>query len=61
MKNHRALLLTLFATALALAPACRNTSEGVKEDSRQNKEKARQEQPPISGPLEPESLSTSTR
>ena len=41
MKNHRALLLTLFATALALAPACRNTAEGVKEDSRQNKEKAR--------------------
>lgn len=43
MRVHRALLGTLAATALALAPACRNTAEGVKEDSRQNAEKARQE------------------
>jgi osmotically-inducible protein OsmY len=43
MKGYRALLGTLAVTALALAPACRNTAEGVKEDSRQNAEKARQE------------------
>ena len=43
MKSHGALLRTLAVTALALAPACRNTAEGVKEDSRQNAEKARQE------------------
>jgi len=43
MKGHGALLGTLAVTALALAPACRNTAEGVKEDSRQNAEKARQE------------------
>jgi osmotically-inducible protein OsmY len=34
---------TLAVTALALAPACRNTAEGVKKDSRLNAEKARQE------------------
>ena len=43
MKGHRALLGTLAVTTLALAPACSNTAEGVKEDSRQNAEKARQE------------------
>jgi osmotically-inducible protein OsmY len=43
MKGHGALLGTLAVTALALAPACRNTAEGVREDSRQNAEKARQE------------------
>jgi len=43
MKGHGALLGTLAVTALALAPACRNTAEGLKEDSRQNAEKARQE------------------
>ena len=43
MKGHRALLGMLAVTAMALAPACRNTAEGVKEDSRQNAEKARQE------------------
>lgn len=43
MRVHRALLGTLAVTALALAPACRNTAEGVKEDSRRNGEKARQE------------------
>jgi len=43
MKVHGALLGTLAVAALALAPACRNTAEGVKEDSRQNAEKARQE------------------
>ena len=43
MRLHGALLGTLAVTALALAPACRNTAQGVKEDSRQNAEKARQE------------------
>ncbi len=43
MKGHRALLGTLAVTALALGPACKNTAEGVREDSRQNSEKARQE------------------
>ncbi len=43
MNGHRALFRTLAVTALALAPACRNTTEGVKEDSRQNAEKAQQE------------------
>jgi len=33
----------LAVTALALAPACRNTTQGVKKDSEQNAEKARQE------------------
>jgi osmotically-inducible protein OsmY len=43
MKSYRALLGTLAVMGLALAPACRNTAEGVKEDSRQNAEKARAE------------------
>ncbi|HWW92254.1 MAG TPA: BON domain-containing protein, partial [Vicinamibacteria bacterium] len=43
MKGSGALLGTVVVVALALAPACRNTSEGVKEDSRQNGEKVRQE------------------
>ena len=44
MKGYGALLLGMLAvTALTFAPACRNTAEGVKEDSRQNAEKARQE------------------
>jgi len=43
MKRQRAPLGMLVMAALALAPACRNTAEGVKEDSRQNAEKARQE------------------
>jgi hyperosmotically inducible protein len=43
MKSYGTLLGTLAGMALALAPACRNTAEGVKEDSRQTAEKARQE------------------
>ena len=43
MTSHRALLVALAVTVLALAPACRNTAEGVKKDSEQNAEKARQE------------------
>jgi osmotically-inducible protein OsmY len=43
MRDHGALLGTVVVMALAAAPACRNTAEGVKEDSRQNTEKARQE------------------
>ena len=43
MKGHGALLGTLAVTALALVPACRNTAEGVREDSRQNAEKAREQ------------------
>jgi len=42
MKCHRALLGVLAVLALALAPACRNTAEGVKEDSRENAEKAKE-------------------
>jgi osmotically-inducible protein OsmY len=42
MKCHRALLGTLAVLALAFAPACRNTAEGVKEDSRENAEKAKE-------------------
>ena len=42
MKGHGVLLGTLAVTALVLTPACRNTAEGVKEDSRENAEKARQ-------------------
>ena len=42
MKCHRALLGTLAMLALAFAPACRNTAEGVKEDSRENAEKAKE-------------------
>ena len=40
MKRHRVLLGALAVTALALAPACRNTAEGIKEDTRQNAQKA---------------------
>ena len=43
MRGYGVLLGTLAVAALVLAPACRNTAEGVKEDSRQNAEKARQE------------------
>ncbi len=43
MKSQGMLLAMLALTGLALAPACRNTAEGVKEDSRQNAEKARQD------------------
>ena len=43
MKSQRALLGALAVTVLALAPACRNTAEGVKKDSEQNAEKARRE------------------
>jgi len=43
MKGHRAMLGTLAMLALALAPACRNTAEGVKEDTRENVEKAKEE------------------
>ena len=43
MKGHRVLLGVLAMTALALAPACRNTAEGVKEDTRQNAQTARNE------------------
>jgi len=39
MKGHGALLGTLAVTALALAPACRNT-EGVKEEAQQVKKEA---------------------
>jgi len=42
MRGHRAVLGTLAMLALALAPACRNTAEGVKEDSRENAEKAKE-------------------
>jgi hyperosmotically inducible protein len=43
MKGYWTLLGTLAVMALALAPACQNTAEGVKEDSRQNAGKVRQE------------------
>jgi len=42
MKAYEALLGTLAVAALALAPACRNTAEGVKKDSQEGAEKARQ-------------------
>jgi osmotically-inducible protein OsmY len=42
MKGYRALVGTLAVTALTLAPACRKTEEGVKEDSRQNAKDAQQ-------------------
>ena len=42
MRGYRILVSTLALAALALAPACRNTAEGVKDDSRQNAEKARE-------------------
>jgi len=40
MNGHRALLGALAGLALALAPACRHTAEGAKEDARENSEKA---------------------
>ncbi len=43
MRSLRALPGMLAVAVLALAPACRNTAEGVKEDARQNGETARQE------------------
>jgi osmotically-inducible protein OsmY len=43
MKGHGTLLATLVVTTLLLAPACRGTAEGVKEDSKQNADKAQQE------------------
>jgi hyperosmotically inducible protein len=43
MKDHRALLGTLAMLALALAPACRNTAQGAKEDARDNAAKASEE------------------
>lgn len=42
MKTHRA-VLGMVVTLVALAPACRGTEEGMKEDSRRNLETARQE------------------
>ena len=43
MKSQRALLGTVALFALALAPACRHTAEGAKEDARENAEKAKEE------------------
>jgi hyperosmotically inducible protein len=43
MKGQRALLGTVALLALALAPACRHTAEGAKEDARENSEKAKEE------------------
>jgi hyperosmotically inducible periplasmic protein len=40
MKAHGPLLRILAVAALAFAPACRNTAEGLREDSRQNAAKA---------------------
>jgi osmotically-inducible protein OsmY len=42
MKTHRA-VLGMVVTLVALAPACRGTEEGVKEDSRRNLETAERE------------------
>jgi osmotically-inducible protein OsmY len=42
MKGHHALLGILAMLALALAPACRRTAEGAKEDTRENAEKAKE-------------------
>lgn len=42
MKARRAFLVTLAVAALAIAPACRNTAEGLREDSRQNAAKAQE-------------------
>jgi osmotically-inducible protein OsmY len=42
MKRHQALLGILAMLALALAPACRRTAEGAKEDTRENAEKAKE-------------------
>jgi osmotically-inducible protein OsmY len=43
MRGYGALLGTVAIMAVALPLACRNTAEGVKEDSPQNTEKARKE------------------
>jgi osmotically-inducible protein OsmY len=42
MNGHRALLGTLAMLTLALAPACRNTAEGVKQDAEKAKEESRE-------------------
>ena len=42
MNGHRALLGASAVLALALAPACRHTAEGAKEDARENSEKAKE-------------------
>jgi osmotically-inducible protein OsmY len=61
MKAYRALLGTLAATALAIAPACRNTAQGVKEDARQNAEKAQQEAKEIARKISAEAKETGTK
>ncbi len=43
MKSQRALLGTVAMLALALAPACRHTAEGAKEDARENSAAAKEE------------------
>jgi predicted small secreted protein len=43
MKGHRAMLGAFAVLALSLGSACRNTAEGVKEDTRENAAKAEQE------------------
>ena len=43
MNGQRALLGTVAMLVLALAPACRHTAEGAKEDARENSEKAKEE------------------
>ncbi len=43
MKGQRALLGTLAMLALGLAPACRHTAEGAKEDARENAAAAKEE------------------
>ena len=47
MKRSGALPWMLAVTALALAPACHNTVEGVKEDSRENAEAMREGMPAV--------------
>jgi osmotically-inducible protein OsmY len=43
MNGHRAMLGVVAVLALSLGSACRNTAEGVKEDTRENAAKAEQE------------------
>lgn len=43
MKGHRAMLGVLAVLALSVGSACRNTAEGVKEDTRENTAKAQEE------------------
>lgn len=43
MKGHRAMLGVFAVLALSLGSACRNTAEGVKEDTRENAAKVEQE------------------